>query len=268
MNKIGKKIQFRVGASSLSLGGINIKEESRTWYGITGQDPANNYIEITIVNSATGNAVGGGSNNFACVISDTHEGTDGPLFGNVTLYAELDSEEAGHTGRTINQIPVDTGVDFDYSQTTALISKVRGVFTRYISKTITWHYDDDLSSTGGQGVTNGRIYWDTTGVSAGTYYYQCAAHNDMYGTITLSGSGGTAKRYWNVTAANSSNYTLQEQNVTPTVNTYDFAVTAQNSQDYQVAGSDRVGSVSGNDPSITVQVGLSLIHISEPTRRM
>ena len=55
--------------------------------------------------------------------------------------------------------------------------------------------------TGGQGVTNGRIYWDTTGVTAGrTYYYQCAAHNDMYGTITLSGSGGTAKRYWNVTA--------------------------------------------------------------------
>ena len=50
---------------------------------------------------------------YACVISDTHEGTDRPTFGNVTLFAELDSEEAGHTGRTIKQIPVDTGVDFD-----------------------------------------------------------------------------------------------------------------------------------------------------------
>ena len=68
------------------------------------------------------------------------KGTDRPTFGNVTLYAELDSEEAGHTGRTINQIPVDTGVDFDNSQTGALISKVRGLFTQYISKTITWNY--------------------------------------------------------------------------------------------------------------------------------
>ena len=255
LNKIGKKLQFRVGASSLSVGGINIKEESQTWYGITGQNAANNYIEITIVNSGTSNEKAGGSNNYGCIISDTHEGTDGPSFGNVTLYAELDSEEAGHTGRTINQIPVDTGVDFDYSQTSSIISKVRGLFTRYISKTITWNYNGSLSSSGGQGVTNGRIYWNTTGVTAGTYYYQCSAHNDMYGTITLSGSGGTAKRYWNVTASGSSNYTLDEQGVTPVVNTYNFAVTAQNSSNYQVAGSDRSGSVSGNDPAITVQVG-------------
>ena len=254
LNKIGKKIQFRVAGSSLSLGGINIKEESRTWYGITGQDAANNYIEITVVNSATSNAVGGGDNNYACIISDTHEGTDGPSFGNVALYAELDSEESGHTGRTINQIPVDTGVDFDYSQTGTLISKVRGLFTQYIDKTITWFYNGNISS-GGQGVTNGRIYWDTTGVSAGNYYYQCSAHNDMYGTITVSGSGGSAKRYWNVTASNSSNYTIDEQNVVPVVNTYNIAVTAQNSSHYQLSGTARNGSISGNDPSVTVQVG-------------
>ena len=255
LNKIGKKVQIRVADTSLVLGGINLYTESGTWWGITGQDAANNYIEITVINSATGNATGGGDNNYACVISDTHEGTDGPSFGNVTLYAELDSEEAGHTGRTVKQIPVDTGVDFDYSQTGALISKVRGLFTRYISKTITWFYNGNISSTGGQGVTNGRIYWDTTGVTAGSYYYQCSAHNDMYGTITLSGSGGTAKRYWNVTASGSSNYTLQEQNVNPVVNTYNFAVTASGSQDYIISGSDRTGSISGNDPAIVVQVG-------------
>ena len=78
----------------------------------------------------------------------------------------------------------------------------------------------------GQGVTNGRIYWDTTGVMAGSYYYQCENHNDMYGTITLSGSGGTAKRYWNVTASGS-DYTLTEYNVNLVVNTYNFAVTAR-----------------------------------------
>ncbi len=255
LNKIGKKIQLRLSATSLSVGGLDIYDISGTWWGITGQDAANNYIEITVINSATSNEVGGGSNNYMTVISDTHEGTDGPTFGNVTLFAELDSEEAGHTGRTVKQIPVDTGVDFDNSQTTALISKVRGLFTRYISKTVTWNYGSNLSSTGGQGVTNGRIYWDTTGVAAGTYYYQCSAHNDMYGSIALSGSGGTAKRYWNVTASGSSDYTLTEQNVTPVVNTYNIAVTAAGSSNYVLSGTDRAGSVSGNDPSVTVQVG-------------
>ena len=255
LNKIGKKLQIRVGASSLSVGGLNVKEISGTWYGITGQNPASNYIEITVVNSATSNEVAGGSNNYACVISDTHEGTDGPSFGNVALFAELDSEEAGHTGRTINQIPVDTGVDFDYSQSSALISKVRGLFTQYISKTITWFYNGSISQSGGQGVTNGRIYWDTTGVTAGNYYYQCENHNDMYGTITMGGSGGTAKRYWNVTASGSSNYTITEQNVNLITNTYNFAVTASGSSDYIVSGTDRNGSVSGNDPAIVCQVG-------------
>ena len=258
LNKIGKKLQLRVGASSLSVGGLNVKEISGTWYGITGQDAANNYIEITVINSATSNEVAGGSNNWGCIISDTHEGTDGPLFGNVTLYAELDSEESGHTGRAINQIPVDTGVDFDYTQSGALISKVRGLFTQYISKTITWFYNGSLSQSGGQGVTNGRIYWDTTGVTAGSYYYQCENHNSMYGTITLSGSGGTAKRYWNVTASGSSDYTLTEYNVNLVVNTYNFAVTASGSSDYIVNGTDRNGSVTGNDPAIVCQVGDTL----------
>ena len=258
LNKIGKKIQLRVPNTGLVVGGLDIYDISGTWWGITGQDAANNYIEITVINSATSNEVAGGTGNYMCVISDTHEGTDGPTFGNVTLFAELDSEEAGHTGRTIKQIPVDSGVDFDFQQSGSLISKVRGLFTQYISKTITWFYNGNISSTGGQGTVNGRIYWDTTGVTAGSYYYQCRDHNDMYGTITLSGSGGTAKRYWNVTAANSSNYTIAEQNVTPVVNTYNIAVTASGSSDYTLSGTDRTGSISGADPAIVCQVGDTL----------
>ena len=85
----------------------------------------------------------------------------------------------------------------------------------------------------------------------------------MYGTITLSGSGGTAKRYWNVTAPNSSNYTIQEQNVTPVVNTYNYAVTAAGSSNYVLSGNDRNGSVSGNDPAIVCPV--SYTHLTLPT---
>ena len=58
--------------------------------------------------------------------------------------------------------------------------------------------------------------------------------------------------------SNSSNYTIAEQNVTPVVNTYNYAVTASGSQDYVLSGTDRNGSVSGNDPAIYVQVGDTL----------
>ena len=46
----------------------------------------------------------------------------------------------------------------------------------------------------------------------------------MYGTITLSGSGGTAKRYWDVTASGSSDYTLTEKNVNLVTNTYNLSL--------------------------------------------
>ena len=38
----------------------------------------------------------------------------------------------------------------------------------------------------GQGATNGEVTWDTTGVTPGTYYYQCSAHADMNGEIVVA----------------------------------------------------------------------------------
>ena len=45
-----------------------------------------------------------------------------------------------------------------------------------------------LVTTGvtGQGAMSGSITWDTTGVTPGTYYYQCASHNAMGGQIIVS----------------------------------------------------------------------------------
>ena len=39
--------------------------------------------------------------------------------------------------------------------------------------------------TGGGNSGSGTVKWITTGVTPGTYYYQCTAHNDMYGTIVV-----------------------------------------------------------------------------------
>ncbi len=36
------------------------------------------------------------------------------------------------------------------------------------------------------GSGTGTITWDTTGVTPGTYYYQCEYHNSMDGTIVIS----------------------------------------------------------------------------------
>ena len=38
----------------------------------------------------------------------------------------------------------------------------------------------------GQGATNGTVTWDTTGVTAGTYYYICQFHGGMVGQIVIS----------------------------------------------------------------------------------
>ena len=44
--------------------------------------------------------------------------------------------------------------------------------------------------TGTQGATSGTLSWDTTGVSPGTYYYQCSAHLGMYGKIEVLAEPG------------------------------------------------------------------------------
>lgn len=154
LNNINKYIQFRVGAASLSIGGVNVKDESHQWHQIVAQDPVNNTITIALQNPATSTASGGGTNNYMCIISDTHEFTDGPAFSNITLYAELDSEESTHSGRAINNIPVHTGADFDVSSTDSVISKVMGMFTPFIPRTITW-YTSAGDLTSGQGYDNG-----------------------------------------------------------------------------------------------------------------
>ena len=43
----------------------------------------------------------------------------------------------------------------------------------------------DVNSTTNNGATSGDITWDTTNISAGTYYYICQFHSAMLGSITV-----------------------------------------------------------------------------------
>ena len=62
----------------------------------------------------------------------------------------------------------------------------------------------------------------------------------------------------NVTSApatNTGTTTSTTSSDTTSANTYAIDVTASNSSDYSLIGSDRNGNVTGNDPSVTVDVG-------------
>ena len=43
--------------------------------------------------------------------------------------------------------------------------------------------DNQVSNVTNNGATSGVVNWTPT--AAGTYYYQCSAHDGMYGTITV-----------------------------------------------------------------------------------
>ena len=86
---------------------------------------------------------------------------------------------------------------------------------------------------------------------------------DLTNNITISGivdtsSPGTYTVIYSVSDA-SSNTTAVARTVVVnqgnSVSSFDFNVTASSSQHYTLSGADRFGQVSGNDPSVTINVG-------------
>ena len=74
---------------------------------------------------------------------------------------------------------------------------------------------------------------NTTGATAGTYYYVCQIHSVMNGSIIVSASNGTR-------------------------NSYTISVVNNGSSGYTLSGTDRNGTVSGNNPTINIKVGDTL----------
>ena len=62
-----------------------------------------------------------------------------------------------------------------------------------------------LGGSAAPGVTGGgtaSVVWDTTGLTPGTYYYQCSAHAQMYGEITLTAQPSGETVVWESTGQN------------------------------------------------------------------
>ena len=56
-------------------------------------------------------------------------------------------------------------------------------YIKTVQGTGTGNQATDINSSYPNGATSGLVNWTPT--TAGTYYYQCSAHNGMYGTITV-----------------------------------------------------------------------------------
>ena len=68
------------------------------------------------------------------------------------------------------------------------ITNNTGSHPLYIKTTTSTGTGDQVTegTVTGQGATNGEVTWDTTGVTAGTYYYQCSSHANMNGQIVVA----------------------------------------------------------------------------------
>ena len=89
--------------------------------------------------------------------------------------------------RTGNVSGNDPALTYDVGDTITFdLSALGGAHPLYIRTTL-----GGASAGGVSGEGTSTVTWNTTGLAAGTYYYQCGVHPDMYGAITLRSSSGT-----------------------------------------------------------------------------
>ena len=143
IGKIGKKVQIRTPSPIATIvGNINLTEGLRQWWGITAEDALANSITIDLGSSniftSTNTDVGGGGPFSMGIITDTHQETDGPHFGSVSLTTRTDAQEANSTGTGVGTgLPVDAGY-FDPTAGTFTSSVNNGAIFPFVEKTFTW----------------------------------------------------------------------------------------------------------------------------------
>ncbi len=143
IGKVGKKVQIRTPSPIATIvGNINLTEALRQWWGITAEDALANSITIDLgtgnVFTSTNTDVGGSGPFSMGIITDTHQETDGPHFGSVSLTTRTDAQEANNTGTGVGTgLPVDAGY-FDPTTVTFTSSVNNGAIFPFVEKTFTW----------------------------------------------------------------------------------------------------------------------------------
>ena len=92
--------------------------------------------------------------------------------------------------------------------------------------------------------------------SGSSYSYSSSSYDTGGSTSTETTTSSSNTSSTGSSSSDSSSSSTSSSSTTG--NSYSLAVTAQNSSDYIIDGSDQNGNVSGNDPSISAKVGETL----------
>ena len=117
LGNVGKKVQIRTPLPpepATLVGNINLTSALMQWYGIVGEDSLNNSVTVDLGSSnvftSTNVDVGGNGPFSMGIITGTHQETDGPHFGSVSLETRTDTQESNNTGTSVSTgLPVDAG---------------------------------------------------------------------------------------------------------------------------------------------------------------
>lgn len=99
--------------------------------------------------------------------------------------------------------------------------------------------------------------YNSNSVSSGSSYSYSSSSYDTGGSTSTETTTSSSNTGSTGSSSSDSSSSITSSS-SATGNSYSLAVTAQNSSDYIIDGSDQNGNVSGNDPSISAKVGETL----------
>ena len=145
LGNVGSKVQIRTPLApepATLVGNINLTSALMQWYGIVSEDSLNNSVTVDLGSNNTFTSTNvdvGGNGPFSMgIITGTHQETDGPHFGSVSLETRTDAQEASNTGTSVSTgLPVDAGY-YDPIAKTFTPPNLRGAIFPFVEKTLTW----------------------------------------------------------------------------------------------------------------------------------
>ena len=257
LGNVGKKVQIRTPLPpepATLVGNINLTSALMQWYGIVGEDSLNNSVTVDLGSSnvftSTNVDVGGNGPFSMGIITGTHQETDGPHFGSVSLETRTDAQESNNTGTSVSTgLPVDAGY-LDPISKTFTPSDYRGAIFPFVEKTFTWAQAQGTLSQ--SPIANGSVVNINLGYSSAV---TSGGETVDTGPWTISGDSlistnitfNTSTGYLQSSASNSY---FQDTSFTVTVTdtstgaaqTYNFILTA--------SGVNNIRSFTGSSPAI------------------
>ena len=224
------------------------------WYGIVGEDSLNNSVTVDLgsnnIFTSTNVDVGGNGPFSMGIITCTHQETDGPHFGSVSLETRTDAQEASNTGTSVSTgLPVDAGY-YDPTAKTFTPPNLRGAIFPFVEKTFTWAQAQGTLSQ--SPIANGSVVNINLGYSSAV---TSGGETVDTGPWTISGDSlistnlvfNTSTGYLESSASNSYfqdtsfNVTVTDTS-TGNAQTYSFTLTA--------SGVNNIRSFTGGSPAI------------------